>query len=66
MARQQTYDEPRNLSYRDCFSLPTGIRVVQAPDAHGQMTDWYDFGRGKERVRIKSREESVAELEHCL
>ena len=48
------------------FSLPSNVRVVKAPDASGQMIDWYSFGPNKPLVRIKTRAESVAELEHCL
>lgn len=65
MARQYR-ETGREYSPRRVFGLPSNIRIVHVPDPSGQMVDWYDFGRGRERVRIKSTEETVAELEHCL
>ena len=48
------------------FLLPSNVRVVKAPDNSGQVVEWYSFGPNKPLVRIKTREETVAELEHCL
>jgi len=55
---------PRNLIRS--FGLPGDMRIVHGPDSQGQMADWYVGGNFPEPVRIKTIEESVAELEHCL